>query len=98
MEEITVAIRSCGKKENTLLQHVARVRKAKNISFMDHVPKEFAEKMRVPYEGIVAEKEAIITQLQPALKALRQKQNTWVDTASALRLQVDALQSRHAEG
>ncbi|CCI11641.1 unnamed protein product [Albugo candida] len=59
---------------------------------MDHVPKEFAEKMRVPYEGIVAEKEAIITQLQPALKALRQKQNTWVDTASALRLQVDALQ------
>lgn len=98
MEEITVAIRSCRKKENTLLQHVARVRKAKNISFMDHVPKEFAEKMRVPYEGIVAEKEAIITQLQRALKALRQKQNTWVDTASALRIQVDALQSRHAEG
>lgn len=43
---------------------------------------------------VAAEKKAIITQLQQALEDLRQKQDTRADTASSLRPQVNALQSR----
>ena len=53
--------------------------------------------MQVRYEAIVAEKEVMSMHLQRALEALRQQQDTRTDTESALRLQIEALQSRHTE-
>ncbi|CCI10393.1 unnamed protein product [Albugo candida] len=64
---------------------------------MEHVWKEMVEEMRVSYEEIVAEKKVISLQLQRALDALRQQQDTRTDTETELRLQIEALQSRHTE-
>lgn len=69
----------------------------KKYQLMEHVRKEVVEEMQVRYQAIVAEKEVIPMHLQRALEALGQQQDTRTDTESALRLQDEALQSRHAE-
>lgn len=63
---------------------------------MEHVQKG-VEEMQVRYQAIGAEKEVIPMHLQRALEALRQQHDTRTDTESALRLQDEALQSRHTE-